>query len=159
MYFMLLDPTARRIRDPRPALPLTHFDPGLGHMFARTDWGANASWFTYQLGWSRIDHQHADGNMFQLWRKGEWLTKERSGYGLQIACSDYKNALALENDAPDHNAPGDYGNFEWKRGSQWTYVNDGRREDRRLGRPIRNTSTRSVTRRRSIARRTRWRRM
>jgi len=125
MYFMLLDPTAPADPDPRPALPLAHVDPGLGHMFARTDWGADASWFTYQLGWSRIDHQQADGNMFQLWRKGEWLTKERSGYGLQIACSDYKNALALENDAPDHNAPGDYGNFEWKRGSQWTYVNDG----------------------------------
>jgi len=125
MYFMLLDPNAPADPDPRAALPLVYHDTGLGHMFARTDWSANASWFTYQLGWSRIDHQHADGNMFQMWRKGEWLTKERSGYGLQIACSDYKNALAVENDAPDHNAPGDYGNFEWKRGSQWTYVNDG----------------------------------
>ena len=124
-YFMLFDPSAPPAPDPRPALPLAYFDPGLGHMFARTDWSANASWFTYQLGWSRIDHQQADGNKFQLWRKGEWLTKERSGYGLQIACSDYKNALGLENDAPDHNAPGDYGNYEWMRGSQWTYVNDG----------------------------------
>ena len=125
LYFMLLDPNAPADPDPRPSLPLGYFDPGLGHMFARTDWGANASWFTYQLGWSRIDHQHADGNKFQLWRKGEWLTKERSGYGLQIACSDYKNSLALQNDAPDHNAPGDYGNYEYLRGSQWTYVNDG----------------------------------
>src|SRR5436190_3529763 len=94
-------------------------------MFARTDWTPNATWFTYQLGWSRIDHQHADGNLFQLWRKGEWLTKERSGYGLNIGCSDYKNALALENNAPDHNAQGDYTNIEWRRGSQWTYINDG----------------------------------
>ncbi|HSO36209.1 MAG TPA: hypothetical protein VLT33_26965 [Labilithrix sp.] len=125
LYFMLLDPTAPADPDPRPKVPLGHFDPGLGHLFARTDWGADASWFTYNLGWSRIDHQHADGNLFQLWRKGEWLTKERSGYGLRVACSDYKNALALQNDAPDHNAPGDYGNIEWTRGSQWTYVNDG----------------------------------
>ena len=124
-YFMLLDPTAPAAPDPRPAAPLRYFDPGLGHMFARTDWGADASWFTYNLGWVRIDHQHADGNLFQLWRKGEWLTKERSGYGTSIACSDYKNTLALQNDAPDHNAPGDYGNIEWTRGSQWTYVNDG----------------------------------
>jgi hypothetical protein len=125
LYFMLFDPAAPAAPDPRPSLPLGYFDPGLGHLFARTDWSPNASWFTYQLGWSRIDHQHADGNKFQLWRKGEWLTKERSGYGLQIACSDYKNALGLQNDAPDHNAPGDYGNYEWLRGSQWTYVNDG----------------------------------
>ncbi len=125
LYFMLLDPSAPAEPDPRPPLPLTHFDTGLGHMFARTGWGADASWFTYQLGWSRIDHQHADGNLFQLWRKGEWLTKERSGYGLSVACSDYKNALALQNDAPDHNGPGDYGNIEWLRGSQWTYINDG----------------------------------
>jgi hypothetical protein len=125
MYFMLLDPNAPADPDPRPALPVGYFDPGLGHMFARTDWSKDASWFTYQLGWSRMDHQHADGNMFQMWRKGEWLTKERSGYGLQIACSDYKNSLAVQNNAPDHNAPGDYGNFEWLRGSQWTYVNDG----------------------------------
>ena len=125
LYFMLFDPKAPAAPDPRPTLPLTYLDTGLGHLFARTDWTTNASWFTYQLGWSRIDHQHADGNEFQLWRKGEWLTKERSGYGLQIACSDYKNTLALQNDAPSHNAPGDYGNYEWLRGSQWTYVNDG----------------------------------
>ncbi len=125
LYFMLFDPNAPPDPDPRPSLPLSYYDNGLGHMFSRTDWTPDATWFTYQLGWSRIDHQHADGNLFQFWRKGEWLTKERSGYGLSIACSDYKNALALENNAPDHNAPGDYTNIEWRRGSQWTYVNDG----------------------------------
>ncbi len=125
LYFMLFDPKAAAPADPRPQIPLGYFDPGLGHLLARTSWGDDASWFTYNLGWIRIDHQHADGNAFQLWRKGEWLTKERSGYGLRIACSDYKNSLALQNDAPDHNGPGDYGNIEWLRGSQWTYVNDG----------------------------------
>ncbi|MBS2012645.1 MAG: hypothetical protein JST00_07160 [Deltaproteobacteria bacterium] len=125
MYFLLFDPNAPEAPDPRPSTPLSHFDPGLGHMFARTSWGTDASWFTYQLGWSRIDHQHADGNLFQLWRKGEWLTKERSGYGLQIACSDYKNAVAIQNDPPEHNNPQDYGGIEYLRGSQWTYVNDG----------------------------------
>jgi hypothetical protein len=125
LYFMLFDPSAPEPPDPRPPLPLGYMDPGLGHVFARTDWGPDASWFTYQLGWSRIDHQHADGNQFALWRKGEWLTKERSGYGVSIGCTDYHNALALENNAPDHNAPGDYTNTEWKRGSQWNYTNDG----------------------------------
>ena len=125
MYFLLFDPSAAEAPDPRPSTPLSHFDNGLGHMFARTDWGNDATWFTYQLGWSRIDHQHADGNLFQLWRKGEWLTKERSGYGLQIACSDYKNAVSIQNDPPEHNNPQDYGGIEYLRGSQWTYVNDG----------------------------------
>jgi len=120
---MLFDPAAEAPPDPRPALPLSYFDTGLGHLFARTDWTADASWFTYQLGWSRVDHQHADGNLFQLWRKGEWLTKERSGYGINIACTDSKNALALENDVPDHN--GDYTGVEYTRGSQWRHVNDG----------------------------------
>jgi len=125
MYFMLFDPTAAADPDPRPSLPLAYYDTGLGHMFGRTDWGADATWFTYQLGWSKIDHQHADGNLFQLWRKGEWLTKERSGYGLRVASTEYKNALALENDEPDHNGEGDYTNIEYTSGSQWTYVNDG----------------------------------
>ena len=123
MYFLLFDPSAAEAPDPRPSTPLSHFDNGLGHMFARTDWGNDATWFTYQLGWSRIDHQHADGNLFQLWRKGEWLTKERTGYGDDIACTDQKNGVALQNDRPFHHDG--YRGSEWKRGSQWTYVMDG----------------------------------
>ena len=125
LYFMLFDPAAPAAADPRPSVPTSHIDPGLGRMFARTDWGPTASWFTYALGWSHIDHQHSDGNSFALYRKGEWLTKERSGYGNNIACSDYKNSLALENDAPDHNAPGEYTGIAWARGSQWKHTNDG----------------------------------
>ena len=125
MYFMLFDPAAETPPDPRPSIPTSYLAEGLGHMFARTDWGPDASWFAYNLGWSRLDHQHNDGNLFQLYRKGEWLTKERTGYGLQVAATDSKNGVCIENDAPDHNGEGDYENIEWKRGAQWSYSNDG----------------------------------
>ncbi len=123
-YFLMFDPKAPSPQDPRPALPLQHFAPGLGRILARTSWTRDATWFTYKLGWSQIDHQHGDGMMFELYRKGEWLTKERTGYGFEVACSDYKNSLGLQNDVPDHNDNG-YRGVEYKRGSQWLYVAEG----------------------------------
>ncbi|MEA2593585.1 MAG: hypothetical protein QOF01_54, partial [Thermomicrobiales bacterium] len=79
LYFLLFDPAAPPPRDPRPGLPLSHFAPGLGRLFARTSWAEDATWFTYALGWIGIDHQHAEGNQFEFYRNGEWLTKERTG--------------------------------------------------------------------------------
>jgi hypothetical protein len=125
-YFMMFEPGAPADPDPRPALPTSFYALGLGHMFARTDWTPNATWFAYNLGWSGIDHQHADGNQFQLYRNGEWLTKGRTGYGNQVGCTDYNNGVAIQNDAPSHNAPNDYTNIEYTRGSQWSYSTDGR---------------------------------
>ncbi|MEX2534276.1 MAG: hypothetical protein WD273_01635 [Trueperaceae bacterium] len=125
LYFMLFDPSAEAPADPRPAMPTAHFAPGIGRLLARTDWSEQASWFTYSLGWTTIDHRHGDGNTFELYRRGEWLTKERSGYGPNISASDYHNTMALENDAPDHNSPSDYRHSLWQRGSQWVYVASG----------------------------------
>ena len=122
-YFLLLDPKAAAPADPRPQYPLSHFSVGLGRYLQRTSWTADATWFSYKLGWVTLDHQHADGNMFELWRKGEWLTKERTGYGDDIACTDQKNGIALQNDPPGHKDG--YRGAEFKRGSQWTYVTDG----------------------------------
>ncbi len=123
LYFMIFDPAAPAAEDPRPALPTTFFAPGIGHLFARTDWTPDATWFAYTNGWNTIDHQHADGNRFELYRKGEWLTKERTGYGTDIACSDYKNTLGLQNDVPSHDEG--FRHTEYLRGSQWSYSNDG----------------------------------
>jgi hypothetical protein len=119
-YFTLFDPAAASPEDPRPALPLSHVAKGLGRTLARTSWTAEGTWLTHKLSWYSIDHQHADGNMFELYRKGEWLTRERTGYGVQIACTDYKNSLAIENDVPAHNE--DYRKITHERGSQWLYV-------------------------------------
>ena len=119
LYFMLFDPAPPSPIDPRPAQPLTFYAPGIGRLFARTGWGTDATWFTYALGWNTIDHQHCDGNQFEFYRQGEWLTKERTGY--DIFSSDYHNTLALENDPPEHNDPDDYRHDLWQRGSQWSY--------------------------------------
>jgi hypothetical protein len=122
-YFLLFDPKAPQPVDPRPGTPLVHFAEGIGRFLQRTSWREDATWFSYKMGWITIDHQSADGNMFELWRKGEWLTKERTGYGDDLACTDYKNSIALENDRPAHHDG--YRGVEWKRGSQWTYVMNG----------------------------------
>jgi len=124
-YFMLFDPAGVTGSDPRPALPLDHFAAGIGRQLARTGWDPDATWFTWALGWNAVDHQHSDGNQFEFYRKGEWLTKERTGYGFAIGSSDYHNTLALENDPPDHFDPSDYRYEMWARGSQWMIVAGG----------------------------------
>ncbi|MEO8286650.1 MAG: hypothetical protein ABI670_09465 [Chloroflexota bacterium] len=116
LYFMLMEPKPLP-PDPHVGQPLTYYAPGLGHIYARTGWGADATWFGYTLGWNTVDHQHADGNNFHFYRNGEWLTKETTGY--DTSTSNYHNTLALENDPPEHNDPSDYRHDEWLQGSQW----------------------------------------
>ncbi|MFW5741392.1 MAG: hypothetical protein ACOC1F_13610, partial [Myxococcota bacterium] len=128
LYFLLLDPDAKKPADPRPAVPLDHFGRGLGQIFSRTSWDEDAAWFTYQLGWAHIDHQHGDANTFSFYRDGEWLTKERVGYGWHFENSDQHNTLAVENGRPSHHGDDRRRNF-WKRGSQWVLAHA---EDPRL---------------------------
>jgi hypothetical protein len=117
-YFLLLDPVAPAPADPRPGLPLMHFAPGTNHLLARTGWGPDASWFTYSLTWKAVDHQRADGNNFELYRNGEWLTKQQIGYSAKA--SDYHNTVSIQNDPPEHNEKDDVRHDLWQRGSQWT---------------------------------------
>ncbi|MBK8050684.1 MAG: hypothetical protein IPK16_28405 [Anaerolineales bacterium] len=94
-------------------------------LFTRTDWSAQASWLTYALGWNQIDHQQADGNHFEFYRNGEWLTKARTGYANiaeGIASSEFRNTLAIENDRPVDLDDSDWRIDLWRRGSQWNYV-------------------------------------
>ncbi|APR87240.1 Serine/threonine kinase associate protein KapC [Minicystis rosea] len=119
LYFMLFDPAAASAADPRPSLPTTFVDKNFGRVLSRTDWSANASWFTYLCGWETINHQNGTCNQFELYRKGEWLTKELSGYSddLVLMATDYNNTLSIQNDVPT--------NLSWweteisKRGGQW----------------------------------------
>jgi hypothetical protein len=99
-YFELFDPAAPAPKDPRPALPLAFVSRPLGRLLARTDWGPNASLFSYLCAWSSIPHQVASCGQIGMYRKGEWLTSERSGYSQNgvNSTTDYKNALSIEND-------------------------------------------------------------
>ena len=123
LYFLLFDPQAAPPPDARQAQPLNFYAPGTGHILARTGWDPGAAWFTYSLGWQDIDHQQADGNNFDFYRNGEWLTKERVGY--ELFTSDYHNTLALQNDRPDRYEPDSYIGVASEHGSQWILVNDG----------------------------------
>lgn len=125
LYFLGMDPSAPAAQDPRPKLPLTWMSPGLGSVSARTSWGADARWLSYMLPWSRVDHQHGEGNMIQFYRKGEWITKKWVGYGAKSASSQFCNTVTVLNDPPKYNEKGSYQNEQWTDGSQWQYINAG----------------------------------
>lgn len=122
-YYILFDPAAAEPADPRPALPTFHLAPGMCSLTSRTDWTPSAAWLSYILPWNDVDHQHGTGNMLQLWHGGEWITKERSGYGDRAALSSYKNTLSIENDAPGTNL--DFVTVAHQHGSQPAYVAAG----------------------------------
>ena len=60
--------------------------------------------FDYKATWTSINHQDNTGGQFELFRKGEWLTKEMSNYdnNEQGLTTVYHNTLALENWSPRH---------------------------------------------------------
>ena len=99
LYFLALDPAAQPARDPRPALPTTFYDRAIGRVIARTAWGPDATAFDYKCTWETIGHQFGDCNEFELWRKGEWLVRERTGYANDpaVITSEYHNTLAIQN--------------------------------------------------------------
>jgi hypothetical protein len=120
LYFMLFDPAADDPVDPRQSLATSYYAAGIGRLLARTGWDdPQARWFTHLLGWASIDHQHAAGNMIELWRKGEWLTKQWSGYGMYVGNSDFKNTLAVQNDP--YAGGVDFWATNNERGSQYVY--------------------------------------
>lgn len=116
LYFMVFEPGAPAPADPRPDLPVQTFAPGIGRTLARTCWCADGRLFAHKLGWNAIDHQIGDGNDFGLWRKGEWLTLQRTQYSSGIG--DYTNTLAIRNDVPEYDED-EVRHSTWQRGSQW----------------------------------------
>ncbi len=124
LYFLLFDPDAAPPADPRLALPTSLYAPGLRRLLARTDWSPGANWFTYALTWDSVDHQSANGNTVEFYRKGEWLTKQRVGYDLDYAASDNQNTLTIQNDRPNREQS-DFRTMLWERGSQWLYIPAG----------------------------------
>ena len=122
LYYMLLDPAAPAATDPRPTLPTMFYDRPAGRIVAHSDWSANGTMFDYRASWISINHQLADGGQFELYRKGEWLTKEMSNYDNNMIgmTTPYHNTLALQNwsayGTPTLNW---FENWEWANGSQW----------------------------------------
>jgi hypothetical protein len=126
LHFLALDPALKPPADPRPALPTSFYDRAIGRVIARTAWGSQATAFDYKCTWETIGHQFGDCNEFELWRKGEWLVRERTGYANDpwVITSEYHNTLAIQN-RPGSGAakPATLQWFEegtWERGGQFT---------------------------------------
>ena len=123
LYFLLLDPTLPAPADPRPAYADHFFDPGIGRLLSRTGWSPSASIFTFHSSWESINHQDGDAGQFELYRKGEWLTKELSNYDNNGngQSSIWHNSLSLQNWCAN-GKPQNLNFFEapyWPNGSQW----------------------------------------
>ena len=122
LHFLVTDPDAAPARDPRGSMPRLLRAEGLGWVLARTDWSDRATWFGAHAGWASIDHQHGDGGDFFFYRRGEWVTKERAGYGGPFECTDQHNGVAIENAAPERNEG--QRRLYHERGSQWVLSHD-----------------------------------
>jgi hypothetical protein len=62
-------------------LPLDYYAAGLGMLYAKTSWAADATFVNQQFSPAvGVGHQHRDAGSFQLWRDGEFLTRESVGY-------------------------------------------------------------------------------
>jgi hypothetical protein len=118
LYFLLFDPNAGVPTDPRPNYPTTWYASGMRRLLSRTDWSETASWFVYNLSWNRVDHQSGNGNGFEFYRNGEYLTKIRVGYDFDYHTSDNMNTLTVQNDPIEQT---DFRLMIWERGSQWPY--------------------------------------
>jgi hypothetical protein len=123
LYYLLFDPSAAAASDPRPTFPTVFYDPGAGRIVAHSDWSTSNTMFDYRASWISINHQLGDGGQFELFRKGEWLTKEMSNYDNNLVgmTTVYHNTLALQN-ACANGTPSNLQWFEtgeWANGSQW----------------------------------------
>lgn len=122
LYFMLLDPTKPTAADPRPSYPTTFYDPGAGRIVSHSDWTPTGTMFDYRASWISINHQDGDAGQFEMYRNGEWLTKEMSNYDNNAVglTTVYHNTLALQNwcAAGTPNLQW-YEAGEWANGSEW----------------------------------------
>jgi len=78
--------------------------------------------FDYRASWISINHQDGDGGQFELFRKGEWLTKEMSNHDNNAVgmTTVYHNTVALQNWCPKGTPNLNwFEGGEWANGSQW----------------------------------------
>ncbi len=122
LYYLLMDPAAAAAPDPRPTYANVFFDPPAGRIVAHSDWTPTGTMFDYRASWESINHQVGDGGQFELYRNGEWLTKEMSNYDNNAVglTTVYHNTLAIQNwcAAGTPNLSW-FEAGEWANGSQW----------------------------------------
>ncbi len=78
--FLWYDRTKAHTNYFRQNLPQTYFSAGTDWSFLRSDWTPNASYSTFNATWTNVDHQFMDGGHFNIWRNGEYLTRQVRHY-------------------------------------------------------------------------------
>ncbi len=71
---------------PFDTLPLDYYAAGMGTLYTKSAWADDATAIAVQgLNQVGVGHNHNDEGSFQLWRAGQWLTRESVGYTHLIA--------------------------------------------------------------------------
>lgn len=87
---------------PFTSLPLDYAASGPRFVYARNQWGPQATVLALQLGITEDEgHRHNDVGSWQLWRSGRWLSRETTGYAQDI--TGYGGAAVDVNDPAAHN--------------------------------------------------------
>ena len=82
-----------------PFFPENTFNisPGVGLLSSRSDWTNSATNLYFINRRLRVDHEHRDALSFDLAYKGNWITKEVTGYSGVAATSLAHNTILIEN--------------------------------------------------------------
>ncbi|MBB6541921.1 PKD domain-containing protein [Thalassotalea piscium] len=82
-----------------PAYPEStiNFSSGIGLLSARNNWTEEATTLYFINRKLRVDHEHKDALSFDVAHRGNWITKEVTGYGGWAALSLAHNTILIEN--------------------------------------------------------------
>jgi len=94
------DPTGKAT-DYRPTISKDYFALGSNVILSRDGFDSSSTWVSFMSGWSGVDHQQEDANTFQIFRNGEWLSKETTGYGGPAATIEAHNGVMIDNAVND----------------------------------------------------------
>ncbi len=108
--FLWYDRTAPHINYFHQHLPNTYFSPGTDWIFLRSNWSTQATYSTFNATWTNIDHQFMDGGHFNIWKNGEYLTRQVRHYDFVFTVQgkqqrydgETSNILLIQSDYEDN---------------------------------------------------------
>jgi hypothetical protein len=81
------------------ALPLDYYAAGMGMLYSKNSWDADATLVNHQFGpATHAGHMHRDAGSFQIWRDGEFLSRESVGYAENLV--GYAGTGAVDAESP-----------------------------------------------------------
>jgi hypothetical protein len=88
------------------SLPVDYYGPGYQFFIGRNQWSPSATTFSWQMGRpTGIGHDHHDWGTFQIWRNGQWLSRESVGYSGGDSVAGYGGSGTADAKSPlAHNA-------------------------------------------------------